>query len=707
MKILRLWCKRIWVWWGCCLLFFVPILLTSLCEENNCRLVKLPMTKAYFATNNEAQTEPQASHNSQVCNVTDSVSGVNVTDLQHCGLSWRTVREHVIVEHGIVSLLFGALPAMLHVKVDRMHFPDRTLPFFFSLSTVFIGAIECCLHISSRLVTQVHWYFLPLKVGYLFTGLWLASIPEIYKKMASQQKKAKSDIFITSPTVLLMAVVLVPLLQMFLMSSLAFDLPISTLAGTAISTLIILLSGVVPDLLDFVNLFIYPFVLGQLLYAEFFANSFGSPSSFLETGITGGVNPFIFLFNFAGKVIDYFDQIFLSSTVHCFATTDLCNPFSGAVAITTALVTFICALWLLVYFWRSTGVLSFLLALHTVMQGFYGFWSSKHFQFYKFSLGTFFAGLPDIIPGANQLCWHAHYTVQALLVLSLILCLHRIWVTAFTGFNMKSTGESSLITLCKFMSFHISISLSVASIGMSSFLLFEKHNVHTLVLMICVALYSLITAIAIYMASFQSEINWKYVLGYVFFFMSSHNLIKIFLWQFQDLSQDRTYPGFNIEVLTVSPRFPFRIPHVIFHCFHCLAVSLVYFGIIDLDKNLAIKLISSVSLIPFVYLVWNLRFSLPDTWVTPSQACGINITVCVITALCAVLFVRKVLFSATTKKGSINVLNVSSKTKWTLFTLLVVIFNLAAFLEFFVLPIYLIEGIKHWYRILSTEGLLV
>jgi hypothetical protein len=101
------------------------------------------------------------------------------------------VRLHVIVEHGAVAMAFGALPVALHVsRVDRPElgpgkhwYDDRRGAVLFASFTVVLGFLECVSLVMHHAVTNVHWWWAPLKIGYLTISYLTLALPSLWRSI--------------------------------------------------------------------------------------------------------------------------------------------------------------------------------------------------------------------------------------------------------------------------------------------------------------------------------------------------------------------------------------------------------------------------------------------------------------------------------------------------------------------------------------------
>lgn len=457
--------------------------------------------------------------------------------------SWRTVRQHIIVEHSIVALVFGGIPVAIHVSSpmrpklgeDKYWYHDRPRALLFAASTVVIGMLECVSHVLHMTVTPVHWWWAPLKIGYLSTGLLTLCWPDVISSI----RRRHSSI----------------------------------------------------DMLNIVTFIIYPFVTGQLYNAELVQGKIGSPTSFLETGIVSDLNPFEFLYDFVGSIIDTYD---LGTTVLCETKSsgiEYCNPFSPIGCVFVSLFTFALCMIPALFCRSYPFIVSTCFAVHMILQGMYGFFASDHFMSKKQTIWAFFAGLDILMPRATHLCWIAHRSIQITLI---IVILRSLVTFVFQCIPSMAHIHEHIISVGQFISFHVAVTVSLMAFGMSSFVPESPNKVHLFILLHVISIQAAWTAKLLLGTSkwklpTWGQLTWKHIVGYMMFFFGTHNFLKLWLWHYQEIhgfsDKGMTYPWFNMGIHTVSPRFPFRFWHVVCHCLLCFLFAACYWGFLD-PKNL-------------------------------------------------------------------------------------------------------------------------
>ncbi len=567
---------------------------------------------------------------------------------------WRMVRLHVIVEHGAVAMAFGALPVALHVsRVDRPElgpgkywYDDRRGAVLFASLTVVLGFLECVSHVMHHAVTNVHWWWAPLKIGYLTISYLTLALPSVWR-------------------------------------SIWYDRRV--------------------DFLNFVTIAIYTFVLGQLYNAELFQGLVGSPTSFLEVGKITAYNPFQVVYDVSGVLVDKYDAIAAEtgkSVPLCQLSQDgtsLCNPFSKVQCVQISVLTFVLCMIPALIWRRSAAVVSCCTAAHLILQGMYGFFTSDHMMEYKKSLSGFFGGLDVLFPKASHMCWVAHRSIQIVLVCALV----RALLYAYKYFrpdhlsSKRASGSTVLsadfLQRClQFASLHVCVTVSILAFGMSSFVPTGTEKLHLFILLIAVSAQAMWSALLLKNcccdgAWARGALSLKQATGYTMFLFATHNALKLWLWDFQEkhlgLTQDMTYPWFNCNVFTVSERYPFRFWHVVVHCCMCVLFALCYWDFIYPFTSLAVTTLCLASLL-FAYYVFALRSSLPREWLSEQSAIVLNLLFIALT----VLSVIKLVFS--------RVASASEATKWKWFYFASVFFSAAAFLEPAMFVGYAVELIK-------------
>lgn len=577
-----------------------------------------------------------------------AIAGAEEGNLSNACYSWRTVRQHIIVEHFAVAFVFGAIPVALHYNgKDDWWASDRKPAVLYAASTVVIGMLECVSHVLHRTVTEVHWWWAPLKIGYITTGLLLAALPSVLAKVYATRKM---------------------------------------------------------DYLDFVTCFIYPFVVGQLYKAELFQGDVGSPTSFLETGIVDGFNPFAWLYVLAGYGVDAYDSV-----ANCISTAPLicdddgeCNNLNALQCVAVSVATFLGAVVLgLVFRQHHPPLVKPLFALHVVLQGMWAFFTSDRFQAYKHEFSTFAGAMEEhLLPNGTQMCWLAHRSIQFVAVTSL-LNLAAQHVAQPRGWLSPRTVKT-LQRVMHFVWFHVTVTVSIFAFGMASFTPRSADKVHLFLLLQLVGLQGVFTVCLLYEQSTWRAIRdigswrgWRQKLGYVNFLFGTHNLLKVWLWHFQGREQDLTYAWANIGVLTVANR-TFRQPHTIMHCCICLMFSAVYWGYLKLDRRIVYGL--AVLHVPFIFFVVMMREQLPRDWLTREGSVALNLTAITAATLVFLRFAGGMgalpdWFPESLSGGGKRW---SPSEKWRWFSIATVLFSLAAYLEPLVLPQYVLQGAMQW-----------
>ena len=581
---------------------------------------------------------------------------------------WRMVRLHVIVEHGAVALAFGALPVALHVsRVDRPElgpgkywYDDRPGAVLFASLTVVLGFLECVSHVMHRAVTNVHWWWAPLKIGFLTISYVTLALPSVWRSIWYDRRL---------------------------------------------------------DLLNFVTVAIYTFVLGQLYNAELLQGLVGSPTSFLEVGKVTAYNPFQVIYDVSGVLVDKYDAIAAEtgkSAPLCQLSEDgtmLCNPLSKVQCAQICVLTFVLCMVPALIWRRSPTVVSCCTAVHLILQGMYGFFSSDHMMDYKKSLSGFFGGLDVLFPKASHMCWVAHRSIQAVLVCVLLRALlYAYKYVCPDGSSSKRASGSTVLSAdflqrcLQFASLHVCVTVSIMAFGMASFVPEGTEKLHLFILLIAVSAQALWSALLLKNgccdgAWASGTLSLKQATGYIMFLFATHNALKLWLWDFQEkhlgLTRDRTYPWFNCNVLTVSERYPFRFWHVVLHCCMCVLFALCYWHLINPFTSLAVTTLGVASVL-FAYCVFELRSSLPREWLSEQAAVALNLLFIALT----VVSVVKLVLAARSRAAS-----VSEAAKWKWFYFVSVFFSAAAFLEPFMVFGYGVALIKS--RVQFMAGLLM